>query len=47
MDDDGKSKHDQLILHSRTISKEEVLLLKDILKINFNLNSRFEEKVKI
>lgn len=45
MDDGSKSKHGQTILHTRAFSKEEVLLIKDTLKINFHLNSRIEEKV--
>lgn len=46
MDDGGKSKYNQMVLHTRGFSKEDVLLLQNTLKINFKLHSRLEEKVK-
>jgi hypothetical protein len=44
MDDGGKSKYNQVILHTRAFSKEDVILLQKALKMNFKLNSRIEEK---
>jgi hypothetical protein len=46
MDDGGKSKHNQLVLHTRAFSLKEVILLQNALKENFKLNSRLEEKEK-
>jgi len=46
MDDGGKSKYNQLVLHRRAFSLKEVILLQNALKENFKLNSRLEEKEK-
>jgi hypothetical protein len=46
MDDGGKSKSNQMVLHTRAFSKKEVILLQNALKVNFKLNSRLEEKEK-
>ena len=46
MDDGSLSIHNQIILHTRAFEKEDVILLQNTLKKNFNLNSRIEEKVK-
>ena len=46
MDDGGKSVHNQTILHTRSYSKEEVLYLQFVLKRNFSLITRLEEKTK-
>lgn len=46
MDDGGKSIYNQMILHTRAFTKKDVILLQAALKINFNLNSRLEEKEK-
>ena len=44
MDDGGKSVHNQTILHTRSFSKEEVVYLQSVLKKNFELVTRLEEK---
>jgi hypothetical protein len=44
MDDERKSKSNQVILHTMAFSKEDVILLQKALKMNFKLNSRIEEK---
>lgn len=46
MDDGSLSKHNQIILHTRAFKKDDVILLQNALKKNFNLNSRIEEKEK-
>lgn len=45
MDDGGKSIYNQTILHTRSFSKDEVIILQDVLRTNFKLKSRIEEKV--
>lgn len=44
MDDGSKSSWDQTILHTRSFSKQEVIFLQDVLKKNFGLRTRIEEK---
>jgi len=46
MDDGSLSIHNQIIIQTRAFEKEDVILLQNTLKKNFNLNSRIEEKVK-
>jgi LAGLIDADG DNA endonuclease family len=45
MDDGGKAGN-ATILHTRAFTKEEVLLLQDVLKSNFNLVTTIIEKTK-
>jgi hypothetical protein len=44
MDDGSISYYNQTILHTRAFTKEEVILLQNALKINFELRTRIEEK---
>lgn len=44
MDDGGKSSHGQTILHTRSFLKKEVIYLQEVLKNNFDLVTRLEEK---
>jgi hypothetical protein len=46
MDDVGKSTYNQMILHTRAFNLKEVILLQNVLKENFKLISRLEEKEK-
>jgi hypothetical protein len=41
----GKSIYNQTILYTRSFSKDEVIILQDVLRTNFKLKSRIEEKV--
>jgi hypothetical protein len=44
MDDGSKSFSGQTILHTRSFTKEEVEFIQTVLKKNFGLNTRIEEK---
>jgi hypothetical protein len=44
MDDGSILYYNQTILHSRAFTKEDVILLQNALKVNFELKIRIEEK---
>jgi len=44
MDDKSKTFYNQMILHTRAFTKEEVILLQKALEIKFKLITHFEEK---
>jgi hypothetical protein len=44
MDDGGKSFYGQTILHTRSFTKNEVKFIQTVLKNNFGLVTRIEEK---
>ena len=44
MDDGGISAYNQTILHTRAFNKEDVIYLQSVLKKNFGLVTRLEEK---
>lgn len=46
MDDGSITTHKQTVLHTRSFSKKEVLFIMEILKKNFSLETRIEEKKK-
>jgi len=46
MDDGGKTKHNQTVIHTRSFSKEEVIYIQSVLKKNFELITRLEEKTQ-
>lgn len=46
MDDGGITAYKQTVLHTRSFCKKEVLFIMEILKKNFNLETRIEEKKK-
>jgi hypothetical protein len=46
MDDGGKTKQNQTVIHTRSFSKEEVIYIQSVLKKNFDLITRLEEKTQ-
>lgn len=46
MGDGGKSVYNQIIIHTRSFSKEEIIYLQFVLNKNFELITRIEEKTK-
>ena len=46
MDEGGKSVHNQTIIHTRSFIKKDVIFIQLILKNNFELKTRLEEKKK-
>ena len=46
MDDGGKSVYNQTILHTRCFTKKDIVFVQSVLKKNFSLVTRIEEKKK-